>query len=164
MDQSEHAEQEPESQSEEQKLRAAAFETPLRGIVSVVYGDAGKDFGYILRDDEQYYYDPRLLASEARPARGDTVFFIAKPPLKAGGKPIAAAVPVKGKHAVGTIVNMLPSGRAGFVQVADERGHRFNLYMGLTEAIAEAQVGERFRFVASENRRGPSAIRPERVE
>ncbi|GEM_PF-5136041 len=148
---------------EEQTLPAAAFERPLRGVVSVVYSDAGKDFGYIIRGDEKYYYDPRLLASEERPARGDTVFFVAKPPLKAGGKPTAAAVLVKGKHAAGAVVNVLPSGRACFLQVADGRGHRFNIFMDLPETMSEVTLGKRFRFVASENRRGPSALKPERL-
>ncbi len=143
---------------------AAAFEVVLRGIVNVVYAAADKNFGLIDRGPDQYYYDPRLVAAEAAPVRGDTVFFTAKPPIQKGAKPVAACVLVKDKPAVGMVVNMLPSGRAGFLQVGDERGHRYNVYMSLPEDISDVSLGEHFRFTASANRQGPSALRPERVE
>lgn len=169
MDQNEAAESESQDQDTEPtesapQAPARAFEVVLRGIVNVVYASEDKNFGLIDRGQDQYYYDPRLVAAEEPPVRGDTVFFAAKPPIKKGAKPVAACVLVKGKPAVGMVVNMLPSGRAGFLQVGDERGHRYNVYMSLPEEITEVSLGERFRFIASANRQGPSALRLEKVE
>ena len=156
----------PESQDQEAATEpdATSFEVVLRGIVNVVYADGGKDFGYIDRGPDRYYFDPRLVAAEKRPVRGDTVFFTARPPLQEGGRPIAACVLVKGKPAVGSVVNILPSGRACFLAVTDGLGHHYNVYMGLPETMESVSLGDRIRFIADENRKGPSALRPGRVE
>ena len=144
---------------------ASSYATVLKGIVNRVYAEGDKNFGFILHGEDEYYFDPRLLASEERPKRGDRVFFTPKPPLKQGAKPAAACVLVKDQPAVGTVVNVLPNGKSCFLQVRDARGNRFNVYMAISEErLGEVQIGERFRFIAGENPSGICAAKPVRVE
>lgn len=143
---------------------ARSFETVLKGIVDVVYSDEDKDFGFIVRKDQKFYFDPRFLAAGDRPGRGDRVFFVARPPLQQDAQPVAACVLVKGKPAVGTVVNLLPNGKSGFLQVTDELDNHFNIYVPIPARLGEVSVGERLRFVADENPQGPFARGPKRLE
>ena len=156
---------EPDTPQSDDAAPASSYATVLKGIVDRVYADGGKDFGFIVHGQDRYYFDPRLLASEERPERGDRVFFTPKPPLKQGAKPAAACVLPKGKPAVGTVVNVLPNGKSCFLQVRDELGNHYNVYMAVsTERIGEVQMGERFRFIAGENPSGVCAAKPVRME
>lgn len=162
---------EPQSEDQEaveenaaQAPPAPSYEPVLKGIVDVVYADEDKDFGFIAGKDQKFYFDPRFLAAEERPVRGDRCFFVARPPLKSNAQPVAGAVLTKGKPAVGSVVNVLPNGKSGFIQVADELGNHFNIYMPISTPLGEVSPGERFRFTARENADGPFAARPMRVE
>jgi hypothetical protein len=143
---------------------ASSFATVLKGIVDRIYSDGGKDFGFIVHGRDRYYFDPRLLASEERPERGDRVFFTPKPPLKQGAKPAAGCVLVKEKAAVGTVVNILPNGESCFLKVKDERGNHYNVYMAVSkDRIGDVERGERFRFIVGENPSGICAAKPARM-
>lgn len=143
---------------------ASSFATVLKGLVNRIYADGEKDFGFILHGEDEYYFDPRLLASEERPTRGARVFFTPKPPLKQGAKPAAACVLVKEKPAIGTVVNILPNGKSCFLQVRDDFGNHYNVYMAVSkERIGEVQIGDEFRFVVGENPSGVCAAKPVRV-
>ncbi|MFP4250438.1 MAG: hypothetical protein ACLFU7_12310 [Armatimonadota bacterium] len=144
---------------------ASSFATVLKGIVNRIYADGEKNFGFVLHGEDEYYFDPRLLASEERPKRGDRVFFTPKPPLKRGAKPAAACALVKDRPAIGTVVNILPNGKSCFLQVKDELGNHFNVYMAVSkERIGEVQMGDEFRFIVGENPSGICAAKPVRVE
>lgn len=143
---------------------ASSFATVLKGIVNRIYAEGDKNFGFVVHGEDEYYFDPRLLASEERPERGDRVYFTPKPPLKQGAKPAAACVLVRGKPAVGTVVNVLPNGESCFLKVTDEMGNHYNIYMAVSkERIGEVQPGDEFRFIAGENPSGVCAGRPARV-
>jgi hypothetical protein len=134
----------------------------VKGIVNRTYSEGGKDFGFILRGEEEYYFDPRLVAAEEPPLRGDTVFFTAEAPLKTGGKPVAGCILVKDKAAIGVVINILPNGGSCFLQVADELGHRYNVHMSISKPMGDVQIGDRFLFYPDENRRGVYASRAKR--
>ncbi len=152
------------TQNSDAKASQSSYATVLKGIVNRIYAEGGKDFGFIIHEDEKFYFDPRLLASEERPKRGDRVFFTPKPPLKQGANPSAACVLVKDRAAVGTVVNVLPNGESCFLRVEDELENHYNVYMAINkERLGEVEVGERFRFITGENPSGICAARPARV-
>ena len=165
MEQNEPAETQSEDQGSDDVAPASSYATVLKGIVNRIYTDGEKDFGFILHDEEEYYFDPRLLASEERPKRGDRVFFTPKPPLKQDAKPAAACVLVKERPAIGTVVNILPNGESCFLQVKDDRGNHYNVYMAVSkERIGDVQTGDEFRFIVGENPSGICAAKPVREE
>ncbi len=152
------------AQQADDTASASSFATVLKGLVNRIYADGEKDFGFILHGEDEYYFDPRLLASEERPKRGARVFFTPKPPLKQGARPAAACVLVKDRPAIGTVVNILPNGKSCFLQVKDEMGHHYNVYMAINkDRIGEVQVGDEFRFITGENPSGICAAKPVRV-
>lgn len=164
MEQNEPAESQPEDRAADDVAPASSFATVLKGIVNRIYADGDKNFGFILHGEDEYYFDPRLLASEERPKRGDRVYFTPKPPLKRGAKPAAACILVREKHAIGTVVNILPNGKSCFLQVKDALGNHLNVYMAVnTERLGKVRMGERFRFIAGENPSGVCAAKPVRV-
>jgi hypothetical protein len=164
VEQSESAETQTDDNQQEDVAPASSYATVLKGIVDRVYADGDKDFGFIVHGEDQYYFDPRLLASEERPERGDRVFFTPKPPLKRDAKPAAGCVLVKEKPAIGTVVNILPNGESCFLQVTDNRDNRYNVWMAVSkERIGEVQKGDQFRFMAGENPSGVCAAKPVRL-
>ncbi|MGI5820306.1 MAG: hypothetical protein ACOX9R_19640 [Armatimonadota bacterium] len=163
MEQNEPTESQSEDREADDVAPAYSFATVLKGIVNRIYADGDRNFGFVLHGEEEYYFDPRLVASEETPLRGDRVFFTPKPPLKPGAKPAAACVLVKQKPAVGTVVNMLPNGKSCFLQVRDELGNHFNVYMPISTPLGNVSLGDRFRFIAERNPRGPLATCPKRT-
>lgn len=164
MEHNDPTEIQPEDRKASETAPASSFATILKGIVNRIYADGEKDFGFILHGEDEYYFDPRLLASEERPKRGDRVFFTPRPPLKQDAKPAAGCVLVKQKPAVGTVVNILPNGESCFLQVRDDLGNHFNVYMAVSkERIGEVQMGDQFRFIAGENPSGVCAAKPVRM-
>ena len=164
MEQNEPTENQSGDRATDDVAPASSFATVLKGIVNRVYADGDKNFGFVLHGEDEYYFDPRLLASEERPKRGERVFFTPQPPLKRGTQPAAACVLVKDRPAIGTVVNVLPNGKSCFLRVKDELGNHFNVYMAVSEErIGEVQVGDEFRFMAGENPSGVCAAKPVRV-
>ena len=92
MEQNEPTETQSEDRAADDVASASSFATVLKGIVNRIYADGDKNFGFVLHGEDEYYFDPRLLASEERPRCGERVFFTPKPPLKRGAKPAAGCV------------------------------------------------------------------------
>jgi hypothetical protein len=113
------------------------------------------DQGFLLTDDgEQYFTFRRFVATPGDLDIGQPVYFIAKPPLRAGDRPLAAAVLGVNSEAVGEVVGAGPNGP--FVRVNDEEGNYLDL-RGDETSDAILTVGDRVVFQVAEDAGEPIA-------
>ncbi|MFD0782656.1 adenylate/guanylate cyclase domain-containing protein [Micromonospora azadirachtae] len=104
-------------------------------------------------DDGDFYVDRRFLGGGgADLAIGRTVMFVARPPTRPDGRPVAGCTVQDGQQVTGQFVTL--HDRYGFIKVVDTNGNQMNVFVYLGVKASEYERGQAVTATLTPGRKG----------